>query len=47
MPRGLLFNYENGAPKVLSSLSTVLLQRSCQEIIRLLIRDNKTPVKRL
>ena len=50
MEETYLFNYEDGTSKsIYDSLSfiTGLLQDSYQEIIRLLSRDYKTPVKRL
>ena len=50
MGEAYLFNYEDGTPKSLpGSLSfiTGLLEDSYQEIIGLLSRDHKTPIKRL
>ena len=50
MGEAYLLNYEDGTPKsLLGSLSLVtgLLQDSYQEIMGLLSRDYKTPIKRL
>ena len=50
MGEAYLFNYEDGTPKSLRNLLsfiTGLLQDSNQEIIRLLSRDYRTPIKRL
>ena len=50
MEEAYLFNYEDGTPKSLPgllSLITGLLQDSCQQIIRLLSRDYNTLIKRL